>query len=171
MNILPKKIFAIPIVLYWTLAACASADVTLNISGTVIASPCTTGTSDSYTFDLGQEIPVASLQTYGQTTPPKSHDIVLSNCPAGTTKVTAKFSGTPFSESTTNFKNDGDATHLGINITNGNGTITYSNGSTATVNVDASRKATFPLTVKGVTVGNTSTGSIKAAIVMSFTYN
>ncbi|WP_146198231.1 fimbrial protein [Enterobacter sp. CGMCC 5087] len=82
-----------------------AADVTINITGQVIAAACTTGVGSTYNIDLGQEISAATLNSAGAASTYVSQDIVLSDCPAGTTSVTATFDGTKDSGNDTMYAN------------------------------------------------------------------
>lgn len=170
MNEFAKKLIVTLGILFSTTSVCSAADTTINVTGKVIASPCSTGTGASYTIDLGQAIPASSLQKWGDITPVISKNVVLSGCPAGTKTVTATFSGDPFPGSPTNFNNTGTAKNIGINVTDANN-YTYVPGSTGTVNVAADGTATFPLKIRGASIGNATVGTIKSAVVMTFTYN
>ncbi|MCU6161714.1 hypothetical protein KWI07_14865 [Enterobacter bugandensis] len=141
---------------------------TMTITGSVSPGTCSTGVSDNYTFDLGDDIGASTLQVVGSETATVSHDVVLGGCPAGMKSVTATFTGTPYG--TSNFQNGGTAKNIAINISDTLG-VTYGNNSTMTVTVDAAGNATFPLQAKGVSTGNTTVGTISTAVVLSFTYN
>ena len=78
-----------------------AADVTITVNGKVVAKPCTIATPKA-TVDLGD------LYTFNMLSPGSAsgwHDVTLdlSNCPVGTSRVTATFSGT--ADSTGYYKN------------------------------------------------------------------
>ena len=82
-----------------------AADVTITVNGKVVAKPCTIATPKA-TVDLGD------LYTFNMLSPGSAsgwHDVTLdlSNCPVGTSRVTATFNGT--ADSTGYYKNQGTA--------------------------------------------------------------
>ncbi|WP_140920327.1 fimbrial protein [Limnobaculum xujianqingii] len=134
--------------------------VTINITGKVTAAACTIDNSGTYNVVMPDvtAATLSSANTYGDW---KTFDVTLSNCPAGTTSVTAKFSGT------------GYATNVSVQVQNRSGTAAdKGNNSTMTVNVDGSRKATFDLQARPYsTSGGATVGNIKTVALMDFTYN
>ena len=157
-------------------AGSAMADpVTLTINGRVIAAACTTGTSASYTIDLGQSIAASALNTAASGSTYVPQDVVLSNCPVGTNTVTATFSGTADSANPTMYANStgaGYATNVAVELQNATASTDVGNSGTMTVNTDASRKATFPLKARAYSKnGGTTPGNISTVVMMNFTYN
>ena len=68
-----------------------AADSTINITGTVVASPCTIEAVKN--VDLG-DIDATKLAATGTSSDYVSFSVNLTNCPATTTSATATFSGT-----------------------------------------------------------------------------
>ncbi|QBH97633.1 type 1 fimbrial protein [Limnobaculum zhutongyuii] len=152
-----------------------AAPVTVNITGKVIAAACTIDNSGSYDVIM-PDVTAATLSganTYGGW---KEFEVTLSNCPAGTTSVTAKFSGTADGNDANKYANTtgtGYATNVSVQVQNRSCTVDdKGNNSTMTVNVDASKKATFDLQARPYsTPGNATVGNIKTVAMMDFTYN
>ncbi|WP_409418451.1 fimbrial protein, partial [Klebsiella pneumoniae] len=93
----------------------------------------------------------------------------LSNCPVGTSRVKATFSGT--ADSTGYYKNQGTAGNIQLELQNEDGT-TLNNGSSQSVQVDeASQSARFPLQVRALSVnGGATQGTIQAVINVTYTF-
>lgn len=151
-----------------------AADVTINVTGKVVASPCTVDNSGVYNIDLGQNISAATLNPANSYSSWKNFNVTLSNCPAGTTKVTATFAGTADSNNTAMYANTtgtGFAQNVAVQLQNSTAGTNTGNGATMTVNV-ASSSAIFPLQARAYsTPGGTTPGNIAAAVLMNMTYN
>lgn len=80
-----------------------AADVTLTVNGKVVARPCTVSTVNA-TVELG-DLYTFSLIGAGSASAWHSVALDLSNCPVGTSRVKATFSGT--ADSTGYYKNQG----------------------------------------------------------------
>lgn len=126
-------------------ASLRAADVTLTVNGKVVARPCTVSTVNA-TVELG-DLYTFSLIGAGSASAWHSVALDLSNCPVGTSRVKATFSGTA------------DST-------------TLNNGSSQSVQVDeASQSARFPLQVRALSVnGGATQGTIQAVINVTYTY-
>ncbi|MBC3378343.1 type 1 fimbrial protein [Serratia fonticola] len=156
----------------------ASGDpVQVNITGKVIASPCTLDTVNStLSVDLGdiQASALSTAGTYGG--PEKFFNLILNNCPATTSKVTATFSGTPYDADNNLFANAGSATGVGIKIKTRaepyTGTTVRPNQSTWAVPINAAtRSATFAFATSAYTAtGNVTPGTISSVMQVAFTY-
>ena len=164
--ILPGRVLAG--VLIVISSAAKADDVTITVNGRVVAKPCTISTptatvdlGDLYTFNLIQAGASAAW-----------HDVVLNltNCPVGTSKVTATFSGTV--DATGYYANQGTARNLQLQLQD-NGGATLNNGANKTVPVDAGSQATsFPLQVRALTVnGGATQGTIQAVINVTYTWS
>ncbi|WP_105606675.1 fimbrial protein [Cronobacter sakazakii] len=161
----------------FSLTSNASDPVTINITGNVIASPCTFDTSAStLNIDLGEK-DAASLATPGAEMPYKVFSLVMKDCPAGTTKVTATFIGTNDSSSTVGngFKNTGTATNMVVQIKDNaatDWTSSFKSGDSMTANVNTTDKtAKFDLATRAYTpTGSVIPGTINSSIVADFTY-
>ena len=69
----------------------AGYDVTITVNGKVVAKPCTVSTTNA-TVELG-DLYTFSLVSAGSSSAWHSVALELSNCPVGTSRVTASFSG------------------------------------------------------------------------------
>ena len=144
-----------------------AADVTITVNGKVVAKPCTVSTVNA-TVDLG-DLYTFSLVSAGSSSPWHSVALNLSNCPVGTSRVTASFSGT--ADATGYYKNQGTAGNIQLELQDDGGT-TLNNGATKAVQVDDStQSARFPLQVRALTVnGGATQGTIQAVISVTYTY-
>lgn len=69
-----------------------AADITITVNGKVVAKPCTVSTTNA-AVDLG-DLYTFSLVTAGSASAWHSTALELTNCPIGTSRVIATFSGT-----------------------------------------------------------------------------
>ncbi len=128
---------------------------------------CTVSTVNA-TVELG-DLYTFSLIGAGSASAWHSVALDLSNCPVGTSRVKATFSGT--ADSTGYYKNQGTAGNIQLELQNEDGT-TLNNGSSQSVQVDeASQSARFPLQVRALSVnGGATQGTIQAVINVTYTY-
>ncbi|HHB1426188.1 TPA: fimbrial protein [Serratia odorifera] len=148
-----------------------SADpVTINITGNIIAAPCVVDGANSVNVDLG-DVPAVDLATVDSASLWQAFRISVKNCPAGTTKVTATFSGTPAPDAPAyRYINTGTATGISIALARDTD-LNLANGATWTVNVDGSRSASWPMRARMVaSKGNATPGTVKAVVVATLTY-
>nr|WP_236849257.1 fimbrial protein [Chania multitudinisentens] len=150
------------------LAKAYAADATITINGKVVAKPCTVSTV-STTVDLG-DLYTFNLLSAGAFSEWKSVTLSLTNCPVGTSKVTATFSGTADS-SRSYYANQGAARNIALQLADSSG-VNLPNGSTRVVTVnDASKAANVVLQVRAITPnGNVTQGSIQSLINVTYTY-
>ena len=151
---------------------------TVNITGRVIAAACTVDTTlaGGQSVDLGS-VGRTNVQHPGQSGQWISFSLKLINCPAGTSKSTVLFTGTPDNTDSTLYANiepsETAASHIAIQLANdeNRGSI-LSNNSTMTVSIDAaSRTAIFPLAARLYTpTGEVSPGKVSATVLVGFTY-
>lgn len=144
-----------------------AADVNITVNGKVVAKPCTVSTLNA-TVDLGG-LYTFSLVSAGSSSPWHSLALNLSNCPIGTSRVTASFSGT--ADATGYYKNQGTAGNIQLELQDDGGT-TLNTGAKKEVQVDdATQSAIFPLQVRALTVnGRATQGTIQAVINVTYTY-
>ncbi|NLU19061.1 MAG: type 1 fimbrial protein [Serratia liquefaciens] len=165
--IIIKNIMLAGALLFTTTFSAHAADVTITVNGRVVAKPCTVSTP-SATVDLGDLFTFNYIQA-GSGSAWHPVTLNLTNCPIGTSRVTAKFTGT--TDSTGYYKNQGGATNLQLELqdTSGNN---LNNGKTKAVQVDDStQSASLPLQVRALSVnGNAKQGSIQAVINVTYTY-
>ena len=144
-----------------------AADVTITVNGKVVAKPCTVSTVNA-TVELG-DLYTFSLIAAGSSSAWHTVGLDLSNCPVGTSRVTASFSGT--SDSTGYYQNQGTAKNIQLELHDNSGN-TLNTGATTSVQVDeASQSAHFPLQVRALSVnGGATQGTIQAVINVTYTY-
>lgn len=151
-----------------------TAPVNINITGKVVASPCVVNNGNSdLNVDLGTTIQASALARAGDATAPKTFNLTLSACPAGTSNVSVTFTGMPAPGPQTNmYYNSGTANPLSVELsTSDTGTILF-NGSMISRAVQADRTVTYPLSARAVTAtGNVIPGTIIALVQANFTYN
>ncbi len=144
-----------------------SADVNITVNGRVVAKPCTIATPTA-------NVTLEELYTFNMISPGAAsawHDVILdlTNCPVGTSTVTATFSGT--ADSTGYYQNQGTAGNIQLELQDEDGT-TLNNGTLKTLPVDdASQSTRFPLKVRALTVnGGVTQGTIQAVINVTYTW-
>ncbi|VTM74372.1 putative fimbrial protein SthA [Raoultella planticola] len=120
-----------------------AADITITVNGKVVAKPCTVSTTNA-TVDLG-DLYTFSLVSAGAASAWHGVSLDLSNCPVGTSRVTASFSGT--ADATGYYKNQGTAGNIQLELQDDGGT-TLNNGATKSVQVDDSTQSA-PLPAAG----------------------
>jgi minor fimbrial subunit len=101
-----------------------AADVTITVNGKVVAKPCTVSTVNA-TVELG-DLYTFSLVSAGSASAWHSVALDLSNCPVGTSRVTASFSGTADHRL---LQNQGTAGNIQLELQDEGGT-TLNNGAT-----------------------------------------
>uniref|UniRef100_A0A182SQM2 Fimbrial-type adhesion domain-containing protein n=1 Tax=Anopheles maculatus TaxID=74869 RepID=A0A182SQM2_9DIPT len=146
-----------------------AADVNITINGKVVAKPCTVSTT-SATVNLG-DLYTFNLVAPGAYSPWQSVNLSLTNCPVGTSKVTATFTGTADS-SLNYYANQGAAGNIALQLADsGGGNLPSGSTKIVTVN-DASLAASFVLQVRAITPsGNVTQGTIQSLINVTYTYS
>lgn len=148
------------------------ADASLTLSGNVVASPCTVDTDTvNKTVELGT-LQRRDLQTAGEGGEWQDFDLLLTNCPAGTTKVTATLSGTVDPQDASAWKNSGTSTNMALRIASRDHSQTVAPGSSLDQNVNIStRSASFPLSARMFTPqGNATAGAFQSVMNVDFTW-
>ncbi|ELO0857878.1 type 1 fimbrial minor subunit FimG [Citrobacter amalonaticus] len=148
-------------------AVVQAADVTITVNGKVVAKPCTVSTTTA-TIELG-DLYTFSLVNAGSSSAWHSVALELSNCPVGTSRVTASFSGT--ADSTGYYKNQGTAGNIQLELQDDSGNRLNTGATKSVVVDDASQSARFPLQVRALSVnGGATQGTIQAVINVTYTY-
>ncbi|MCB5947082.1 fimbrial protein [Enterobacter sp. TCD1-1] len=148
------------------------ADTNINVTGQVIASPCVVDTGTvSKVVNLGEDTK-QNLINAGDGGVWSDFDLLVQNCPAGTSSVTAKFTGNADTQDPTAWKNSGTSNNVALRIASRDHATTYSVNSTMQVNVDSStRSSTFPLSARMFTPqGNSTAGTFQSVMNVDFTY-
>lgn len=149
-----------------------SADTNINITGRVVAQPCiVNGGNTNLDVDLG-DIPANLLQTPASSSTEKPFTLELTNCPAGTSSVVARFSGTSDPVAGINYyKNNGTATNVAVALIQASTGNLKGSGTTISQNVQ-SGAVTIALKAKAYSsAGNATSGTISATVVATMTYN
>ena len=120
------------------------------------------------TIELG-DLNTFSLVNAGSSSAWHSVALELSNCPVGTSRVTASFSGT--ADSTGYYKNQGTAGNIQLELQDDSGNRLNTGATKSVVVDDASQSARFPLQVRALSVnGGATQGTIQAVINVTYTY-
>lgn len=149
----------------------ADAGSNINITGVVVAAPCTVTSPADIPVDLGQNIQSSSLATAGSASTWTPFQITLGNCPVGTTKATITFSGTPDKDNPADqYKNTGTATNVAVQLQSSDGDQ-FGNGKSFTGVILSDHTYTYDLKARAYTnAGNVTPGTVSAVVVASFTY-
>ncbi|WP_024547421.1 fimbrial protein [Siccibacter turicensis] len=154
-------------------SAIAYADpVTINVTGNIVASPCTvSGGSNSLTVSLG-DIQASTLQTAGAASPKKDFILSFNDCPAGTTSIGIVFNGSQDPDAGKNYyQNNGTAKNVAVALIEKSTGYFKGNGENMTRNVAADKTVTFELQAQAYSVnGGTMPGTVQAAITAEVTY-
>ncbi len=150
-----------------------SADiVTLNITGNVVASPCiVNGGVGNINVDLGN-IQATTLATAASSSAEVPFNLNLTSCPAGTSSVTATFSGTSDPTAGINYyKNTGTAGNVAVALIQASNGSLKGNGTTITQAVQSDRTVTMSMKAKAYSsTGNATPGTIQSVVTATFTY-
>ncbi|CAM6363144.1 fimbrial protein [Enterobacter intestinihominis] len=148
------------------------ADASLTLTGKVVASPCTVDTDTvNKTVDLGT-LQRRDLQTAGEAGEWQDFDLLLTNCPAGTTKVTATLSGTPDPHDATAWSNSGNSGNMALRLARRDRIQTVAPGDSLSQSVNIStRSVSFPLSARMFTPqGNATAGTFQSVMNVDFTW-
>lgn len=151
-------------------------NVTVNIQGRVLASPCVVDTAVQ-SVDFGK-MSALDLQQAGSYSPAiKNFRITVKDCPESTTSVTAQFSGLPYPDDNSGYGSTGSAQNIGIKVIPANSV--WSDNSLSPVDgrwvkgvssVTHSADFDFLARVYSAT-GNVTSGSISGAMLVTFIYD
>ncbi|WP_407438867.1 fimbrial protein [Lelliottia sp.] len=164
-----RFIFMLPLL---SIVAIANA-TDLNISGKVVASPCTVDTAS-----VSKEVELPRLQAHSLADAGTGGEWVdfnldLNNCPVSTSQATATFSGTPDANDSTAYKNTGTASNVALQLSAKDDADTlYANGSNMKADINSStHSATFPLSARMYSpTGGVTQGTFISVVNISFTY-
>ncbi|HEY2452231.1 MAG TPA: fimbrial protein [Scandinavium sp.] len=150
----------------------AADSVNINVTGTVVASPCTVNNSNAnLSVDLGN-IQATTLLAPASSSPKVDFQLLFTNCPKGTSNVVVTFSGTNDSVAKQDFyQNTGTAANVAVGIETSTGAM-KGNGTSITQSIDPDGTATIDMKAKAYSsAGGALPGSISAAIVATMQYN
>lgn len=153
-------------------SAAVQADSSISVSGNVVASPCTVDTDTvNKTVELGT-VQRRDLQIAGEGGEWHDFDLLLTQCPSGTTKVTATLSGTADPIDATAWKNSGTSTNMALRIASRSHSTTYAPGDSLGEPVNVStRSATFQLSARMFTPqGSAGPGTFQSVMNVDFTW-
>lgn len=173
MNIANKKAAALCILACGGLFSASSSALTIDITGTVVASPCTVnGGDESLDVNLGNNIEADEMSSPGNATNWKNFSLKLTNCPPSTTSFSVAFAGTADSDDASFYANTGTATNLKLALTSQDGSTVFNNGSSLeNVLIDTSTNAySLDLRTRAESKGLVMPGTIKGQIQATFTY-
>lgn len=146
----------------------ATPDVTITITGRVVAHPCTVSAPPA-AVDLG-DLFAADFSQAGSKSAWYPVTLSLTNCPVGTSAVTATFTGV--ADNTGYYQNQGDALNLQLELQDAAGNNLNSGNSTHVQVNESTQSASLSLQVRALTVnGNATQGSIQALINVTYTYS
>lgn len=152
-----------------------AAPTEVNITGVVVASPCTVDTSNSdLSVNLGTNIQAKDLATAGDTSTAESFKLVVKDCPTTTSKVIASFSGTADAAAGGRYattSGTGMADNVAVEVAQDVSPFTLQNpGSTMETTV-VGTTATFALRASAYSKGAVTPGNIASVMSVDFTYN
>ncbi|HEX4503370.1 MAG TPA: fimbrial protein [Scandinavium sp.] len=150
----------------------AADTVTINVTGNVVASPCTVnGGSSTLDVKLG-DIQAATLSAAGAVSTAVPFSLKFTDCPAGTKSVSAAFSGTPDPDAGGYYKNNGTAKNVAIGIYQTSTGFGKGNGTNIVQDVQADHTVTMDMQAKAYSsAGGATPGTITGAIVVTMSYN
>lgn len=152
-----------------------AAPTQVNITGVVVASPCSVDTTNSdLNVNLGTSIQAKDLATAGNTSTAVPFKLVVKDCPTTTTKVTATFSGTADAAAGGRYattSGTGMAENVAVEVKQDVAPNALQNpGSTMDMTV-VDNSATFLLRASAYAKGAVTPGNIAAVMSVDFTYN
>jgi minor fimbrial subunit len=151
------------------LGSMALADtVVVNITGRVLASPCTLDAASSdMNVNLGA-VPSTDLATPGQVSNAVPFHLVVKSCPAATTNATLTFGGTEDTDAPGRYLNTGTATNVAVEVFQAS--TLQGPGTSMTLPVQSDRTATFNLQSRVYAKGQSTSGTIIATLQATFVY-
>lgn len=160
--------FWLTAMLLFTIGTAKGVDVTITVNGRVVAKSCTISTVNT-NVALGN-ISTFSLVNAGSTSAWHTVNLSLTNCPIGTSRVTAKFTGT--SDSTGNyFKNAGSAGNIALQLADSSGNNIQNGGSLTNAVNDSNVSTNFALQVRAISpAGSVTQGTIQSTIDVTYTW-
>lgn len=146
-------------------------DSHVNINANIVASTCKiAATSVNQTVDLGKGR-IADLTQKNEATEWQEFAVELTDCPESVTEVTATISGTPDTVASEYYRNTGSAGGVAIDVMDISGNEQLSNGKTLTTSVGINQNALLKMKGRIISLaGNTTSGSVAAAVELNFDY-
>ncbi|WP_324723726.1 fimbrial protein [Lelliottia sp. JS-SCA-14] len=151
----------------------AADNVTINVTGKVVASPCVISPDDVVkNIDVGDAIP--ANDAVGAISATQNITITLTNCPSGSSSVTATFSGSQSDVLPEFMYNNTAATNAAGNVgivLQRSSTSGLGNGKTYKLDIVKGENPVFNMQTYAYSKGNSSPGDISTSIVMALEYN
>ncbi|WP_051588652.1 MULTISPECIES: fimbrial protein [unclassified Serratia (in: enterobacteria)] len=152
-----------------------AAPTQVNITGVVVASPCTVDTTNSdLNVNLGTSIQAKDLATAGDTSTAVPFKLVVKDCPTTTTKVTAAFSGTPDAAAGGRYattSGTGMAGNVAVEVAQEASPTTLQNPGSSMEATVTGNSATFSLLASAYAKDAVTPGNIASVMSVDFTYN
>lgn len=153
-------------------AGVSAADSTITVKGEVYMEPCTVASSSAnLVLDFGK-ISAKGLQTAKSASGwlTQEQTIALTDCPAGTKTVKARFDGAADPDNASIFKSSGTATNVGIWLAISGDSTVIAPGSTRTATV-ANGAASFKVGGKLYSEkGSASGGTVSSTVSVTLSY-
>lgn len=167
-----KKYATLGLLLVIFTAVVQAADqVSINVTGKVIASPCQIkGDSLNKTVDLGKSIMSGNLHNAGSSTTWVNFSLNLINCPRGTTQATMTMHGpSDINNPADMYVNSGTATNIAVQLQTQQGDP-LGDGKFITGNV-LNNALSYNLRARAYSHnGNVEPGTIEAVVTATFVY-
>ncbi|EHN8807261.1 type 1 fimbrial protein [Enterobacter roggenkampii] len=166
------KLMAITAAISFSSMAVDTANI--NVTGTIVASPCViNGGSANLNVDLGSTIQASALASAGATSSPVAFTLPITACPIGTSTVQVTFSGTPDPVAGANYyKSTGTATNVAVGLYQASNGNLLGNGTSVTQTVQGDRTASLAMQAKAYSsAGSVMPGTINSVIVATMQYN
>ncbi|MBK5073869.1 type 1 fimbrial protein [Budviciaceae bacterium CWB-B4] len=151
-------------------------NITVNIQGRVLASPCVVDTAIQ-SVDFGK-MSAVDLQQPGSYSPAiKSFKITVKDCPESTTSVKAQFSGLSYPDDNSGYGSSGSAQNIGIKVIPANSgwsdnSLSPIDGSWVKGISSITHSADFDFQARVYSAtGNATSGSIYGAMLVTFIYD
>ena len=144
-------------------------DVTITVTGRVIARPCTISTKN-VDVSLG-DIRTETLARRGSVTPWQALTLNLTDCPDGTNQVSATFTGT--SDVTGYyFRNAGTSYNVALQLATDKSVNILNGGKLVFKVSENDQSVTIPLQVRAISTSGTATqGTIQAVINVTYIWD
>ncbi|MFN1128817.1 fimbrial protein [Lelliottia nimipressuralis] len=159
----------VPLALFAMSGNASAADSTINITGNVVASPCSIEAKKD--VNLG-DIDASKLIDTGSASPFVKFWVDMTACPATTTSAVGTFSGT--ASNTDYYANAGTAKNVEVEVANDASGANLGNGKTYNVNIASSTHAgsfLMKARVKNDGKGNAATpGTISSTVQLTVQY-
>lgn len=154
----------------------SASDSTVNVTASIVASPCKVASDSVVEVDLGK-VWTSELTDANDASKWVAFQINLVDCPVNTTQVTATMSGSPDPDFPDYYINTGSTDgsssgkNVAIDVMDEAGLLQLSNGKTMTVNVDNSHAAVFNMKSRMITpTGKATSGKVAGAMEVTMTY-